>query len=154
MTAPAPIPPTPLTTRQHALLDAIRDSRTRRGCPPSPHELAALTQTPAGIVLTELETLRDLGWLRPTTPAATDPAPEAPSATVEPPTEPARPLLTPQQRAALQAAAEGCDTPAIASRIHVSYGTAKKHLASASTALGANNRTNAVAIAIRAGIIR
>jgi DNA-binding CsgD family transcriptional regulator len=162
MTATTPaaaVPPTPLTDRQHAILDAIHASRARRGIPPTVAEIAAVTGTPAGIVRVDLAELLVCGWLRPASgPDAPAPdrntRPEATSGPVEPSTTPARPLLTPRQRQALQLVADGLTDAQIGETTHTSTNTIKTHLTRAYATLGATNRTHAVAIAIRCGVIQ
>ncbi len=53
--------------------------------------------------------------------------------------------LTPQERRVLQLLAEGASNQEIANRLVVSLATAKKHVASILSKLGAENRTQAIA---------
>jgi two-component system, NarL family, nitrate/nitrite response regulator NarL len=63
------------------------------------------------------------------------------------------PALTPREREVLALLAEGASNKAIARALSVSVHTAKFHVASLSEKLGASGRLEAVAIAIRAGLV-
>jgi|SRR5215472_14124849 DNA-binding CsgD family transcriptional regulator len=62
-------------------------------------------------------------------------------------------VLTPRERQVLALLAEGASNKAIARALAVSVHTAKFHVASLTEKLGANGRLEAVAIAIRAGLV-
>jgi len=62
-------------------------------------------------------------------------------------------VLTPRERQVLALLAEGASNKAIARALSVSVHTAKFHVASLTEKLGANGRLEAVAIAIRAGLV-
>jgi DNA-binding NarL/FixJ family response regulator len=61
--------------------------------------------------------------------------------------------LTPREIEVLELLAEGLPNKAIAVRLHISDQTVKFHVASISGKLGAANRTDAVRLAIRRGLI-
>jgi DNA-binding NarL/FixJ family response regulator len=61
--------------------------------------------------------------------------------------------LTPREREVLQLLAEGLGNKTIASRLRVSEHTAKFHVASIMTKLGASSRTEAVTLAARRGLL-
>lgn len=61
--------------------------------------------------------------------------------------------LTPRQREVLQLLAEGHCIKRISARLDIAYATTKVHLQAAYRALGAKTGAQAVAIAIRAGVI-
>ena len=62
---------------------------------------------------------------------------------------PSRPQLTPRERAVLQMAAAGRELKAIATALRLGEETIRTHLRKAKEKLGARNRTQAVAEAIR-----
>lgn len=64
-----------------------------------------------------------------------------------------RPHVTPRQLQVLELVAEGFTTPQIAQELCVAPATVKTHLAQIYKSLGANDRANAVAVAMRAGLI-
>lgn len=64
-----------------------------------------------------------------------------------------RPLLSPREIDVLRLASEGFSTPEIAGRLHVSTTTVKTHLQHAFGKLGVNDRSAAVAQAIRRGLL-
>lgn len=66
----------------------------------------------------------------------------------------ARQPLTPTQRRILPLMAEGCTNVEIGQRLGVSLDTVKTHAQRMYQALGARGREHAVAIAIRAGLLR
>ena len=72
-----------------------------------------------------------------------------PHADDEPEPEP----LTPRERQVLDLLAEGLSNKTIAAQLHISDQTAKFHVASIYGKLGASNRTEAVRIALRRGLI-
>jgi DNA-binding NarL/FixJ family response regulator len=61
--------------------------------------------------------------------------------------------LTPREREVLELIAEGLPNKAIALRLAISDQTAKFHVASICGKLGASNRTEAVRIALRRGLV-
>lgn len=63
------------------------------------------------------------------------------------------PVLTPREREVLALLAEGASNKAIARALSVSVHTAKFHVASVAEKLGASGRLEAVAIAIRSGLV-
>lgn len=65
-----------------------------------------------------------------------------------------RTTLTPQEYRVLCLMAEGLDRREIAWKMELGSETVKTHQRSLYKKLGANNRTHAVAIAVRQGIIR
>jgi DNA-binding CsgD family transcriptional regulator len=66
---------------------------------------------------------------------------------------PSRPQLTPREQAVLQMAAAGRDIKAIADALGLGAETVRTHFRKAKQKLGAQNRTQAVAEAIRQNII-
>ncbi len=68
--------------------------------------------------------------------------------------EPARvEPLTPREREVLELMAEGLPNKAIAARLGISDQTVKFHVASVTAKLGAANRTDAVRLAVRRGLV-
>jgi len=65
----------------------------------------------------------------------------------------AGPMLTPRERAVLDALALGLGNKQIAARLGVSERTVKFHVSSLFAKLGAGNRTEAVTLAARAGLV-
>jgi DNA-binding NarL/FixJ family response regulator len=63
------------------------------------------------------------------------------------------PALTPRERQVLALLAEGASNKAIARALSISVHTVKFHVASLSEKLGASGRLEAVAIAIRSGLV-
>jgi DNA-binding NarL/FixJ family response regulator len=61
--------------------------------------------------------------------------------------------LTPREVQVLELLAEGLPNKAIAVRLHISDQTVKFHVSSISGKLGAKNRTDAVRLAVRRGLI-
>ena len=61
--------------------------------------------------------------------------------------------LTPREQQVLELLAEGLPNKAIASRLGISDQTVKFHVASVAAKLGATNRTEAVRIALRRGLL-
>jgi two-component system nitrate/nitrite response regulator NarL len=64
-----------------------------------------------------------------------------------------RPSLTPRELEILALAAEGHATPEIAVRLHLSAATVKTHLQKAYDKLGVTDRTSAVVVALRRGLL-
>ena len=64
-----------------------------------------------------------------------------------------RPRLTPRQKEVLGLLAEGLEPPRIASRLGVSVNTVRNHIQGILNSLGCHTQANAVAIAIRQGLI-
>lgn len=65
----------------------------------------------------------------------------------------ARPTLSPRESEVLALLAEGAPNKVIARRLDISVHTAKFHVAAILTKLGAANRTDAIAIAMRQGLV-
>lgn len=61
--------------------------------------------------------------------------------------------ITRREEEVLQAICDGCSTPEVASRLYLSQKTVKNHLASIYQKLDARDRTQAVLIALRMGIV-
>jgi two-component system nitrate/nitrite response regulator NarL len=64
-----------------------------------------------------------------------------------------RPRLTPRELEILALAAQGRSTPQIAGHLHLSAATVKTHLQNAYEKLGVTDRTAAVAVAMRRGLL-
>jgi two-component system nitrate/nitrite response regulator NarL len=64
-----------------------------------------------------------------------------------------RPRLTPRELEILALAAQGSSTPEIAGTLHLSAATVKTHLQNAYDKLGVTDRTSAVAVALRRGLL-
>ncbi|ESX78770.1 MULTISPECIES: helix-turn-helix transcriptional regulator [unclassified Mesorhizobium] len=64
-----------------------------------------------------------------------------------------RPTLSPRESEVLALLAEGAPNKVIARRLNISVHTAKFHVAAILTKLGAANRTDAIAIAMRQGLV-
>lgn len=62
-------------------------------------------------------------------------------------------MLSPRQREILGYLAEGLAIKQAADRMGIGYGTAKRHSEAARANLGARTKTQAVAIAVRKGIV-
>ena len=62
-------------------------------------------------------------------------------------------LLTSREREVLQLIADGCSTPEVAAKLYISQKTVKNHLASIYEKLNARDRTQAVLIGMRMGIV-
>lgn len=65
----------------------------------------------------------------------------------------ARPVLSPREAEVLSLLAEGAPNKVIARRLNISVHTAKFHVAAILIKLGAANRTDAIAIAMRQGLV-
>jgi DNA-binding CsgD family transcriptional regulator len=65
-----------------------------------------------------------------------------------------RPILTPRERAILTLAAQGRTTRQIAARLCVQPATVKAHLQTLYRKLGVSDRTSAVALALRRGLLK
>jgi two-component system nitrate/nitrite response regulator NarL len=65
----------------------------------------------------------------------------------------ARPRLTPRELEILALAAQGRSTPQIAGGLHLSAATVKTHLQNVYDKLGVTDRTSAVAVALRRGLL-
>jgi DNA-binding NarL/FixJ family response regulator len=102
------------------------------------HLLAALNAAVAGLVVLDHAELRSLV-----------PEPVLTSSALAELTEP----LTPREREVLQMLASGLANKEIAAKLSISDHTAKFHVASILGKLGASTRTEAVAIAIRRGLV-
>jgi DNA-binding CsgD family transcriptional regulator len=154
VTTAATAPPRPLTARQLDILDTIRRRHADRRQAFTPRQLATRTGISAGAIYAELRYLRELGWLQPARQDAPDATSAAPDGPMEATGTLTRPVLTPRQREILTLAADGLTNAKIGARLHLTPSTVKGHISSATTALGATNRTHAVATALRTGIIR
>jgi two-component system response regulator DegU len=62
--------------------------------------------------------------------------------------------ITRRETEVLQAITDGCSTPQIAARLYLSQKTVKNHLASIYQKLDARDRTQAILIALRLGIVQ
>jgi two-component system, NarL family, response regulator DegU len=62
--------------------------------------------------------------------------------------------LTPREEEVLQLIADGCSTPEVAQKLYISQKTVKNHLASIYEKLNARDRTQAVLLAVRMGIVK
>ena len=69
------------------------------------------------------------------------------------PADPAQEGLTPRELQVLDLVAEGLPNKAIATRLGISDQTVKFHVAAISGKLGASNRTEAVRLALRRGLV-
>lgn len=75
-------------------------------------------------------------------------------ALLRPAAEPGRyGALTSREREALSLLAQGCSTRALAERMQISYHTARQYVQRILTVTGAHTRTEAVALALRAGLV-
>ncbi len=63
-------------------------------------------------------------------------------------------LVTKREEEVLQLIADGCSTPEVAAKLYISQKTVKNHLASVYQKLDARDRTQAVLMAVRMGIVR
>jgi two-component system response regulator DegU len=63
-------------------------------------------------------------------------------------------LVTKREEEVLQLIADGCSTPEVAGRLYISQKTVKNHLASIYEKLNARDRTQAVLLAVRMGIVK
>ena len=62
-------------------------------------------------------------------------------------------VVTKREEEVLQLIADGCSTPEVAERLYISQKTVKNHLASIYQKLDARDRTQAVLLAVRMGIV-
>jgi two-component system, NarL family, response regulator DegU len=62
-------------------------------------------------------------------------------------------IITKREEEVLQLIADGCSTPEVAAKLYISQKTVKNHLASIYEKLNARDRTQAVLIAVRMGIV-
>jgi len=62
--------------------------------------------------------------------------------------------ITAREEEVLQLVADGCSTPEVADKLYISQKTVKNHLASIYEKLNARDRTQAVLIAVKMGIIK
>ena len=63
-------------------------------------------------------------------------------------------VVTKREEEVLQLIADGCSTPEVAQRLYISQKTVKNHLASIYEKLNARDRTQAVLLAVRMGIVK
>ena len=63
-------------------------------------------------------------------------------------------LVTKREEEVLQLIADGCSTPEVAQKLYISQTTVKNHLASIYEKLNARDRTQAVLLAVRMGIVK
>ena len=63
-------------------------------------------------------------------------------------------LITKREEEVLQLIADGLSTPEVASKLYISQKTVKNHLASIYEKLNARDRTQAVLLAVRMGIVK
>jgi len=108
---------------------------------------AAVEAAAAGLVIVSAEQVRDLVGAR----AASAPAREFPAARRH--SRDQIPALTPREGEVLAMLAEGLPNKAIASRLGISDHTVKTHLEAIFDKLGASNRAEAVARAVRSGLL-
>ena len=62
--------------------------------------------------------------------------------------------ITQREIDVLQAVVDGCSTPQVAARLYLSQKTIKNHLASIYQKLDARDRTQAILIALRLGLVQ
>jgi two-component system, NarL family, response regulator DegU len=62
-------------------------------------------------------------------------------------------VITKREEEVLQLIADGCSTPEVAAKLYISQKTVKNHLASIYEKLNARDRTQAVLLAVRMGIV-
>ena len=62
-------------------------------------------------------------------------------------------VITKREEEVLQLIADGCSTPEVAAKLYISQKTVKNHLASIYEKLNARDRTQAVLIGMRMGIV-
>ena len=72
---------------------------------------------------------------------------------VAPPVQDPSPRLSPREREVLALLLEGAPNKAIARTLGISISTAKFHVAAMLSKLGARNRSEAVALALRDGLV-
>jgi DNA-binding NarL/FixJ family response regulator len=63
-------------------------------------------------------------------------------------------IISKREEEVLQLIADGCSTPEVAAKLYISQKTVKNHLASIYAKLDARDRTQAVLLAVRMGIVR
>ena len=63
-------------------------------------------------------------------------------------------IVTKREEEVLQLIADGCSTPEVAEKLYISQKTVKNHLASIYEKLNARDRTQAVLLAVRMGIVK
>ena len=63
-------------------------------------------------------------------------------------------IITKREEEVLQLIADGCSTPEVAAKLYISQKTVKNHLASIYEKLNARDRTQAVLLAVRMGIVK
>ncbi len=63
-------------------------------------------------------------------------------------------IVTKREEEVLQLIADGCSTPEVAAKLYISQKTVKNHLASIYEKLNARDRTQAVLLAVRMGIVK
>ncbi len=72
----------------------------------------------------------------------------------QPRTEEEERVVTKREEEVLQLIADGCSTPEVAQKLYISQKTVKNHLASIYEKLNARDRTQAVLLAVRMGIVK
>jgi DNA-binding NarL/FixJ family response regulator len=79
---------------------------------------------------------------------------QSPASTAEPTTDlPPMEALTPREETILRLLTEGLTNAGIAARLHLSEGTVKNHVSEILSKLHANDRTHAVVLAIKRGLL-
>jgi DNA-binding NarL/FixJ family response regulator len=109
--------------------------------------VAAVEAAAAGLVIVPSEQVRELVGPRPAVASARD------FAGTPGRSESRRPALTPREREILAMLAEGLPNKSIASRLGISDHTVKTHLEAIFDKLGASSRAEAVARAVRSGLL-
>jgi DNA-binding NarL/FixJ family response regulator len=109
---------------------------------------AQLDPAIAGKVLAEFQRLANLSR-RPAGPAAREPAGEKRPARDRFPIE----ALTQREETILQLLTQGLTNAGIAARLHLSEGTVKNHVSEILRKLQANDRTHAVVLALKRGLL-
>jgi DNA-binding NarL/FixJ family response regulator len=105
----------------------------------------------ASQVLAEFQRMANLLQRRVSQPAS--PAAKAPREAREPEPQPAIEALTAREETILRLMTEGLTNAGIASRLHLSEGTIKNYVSEILSKLQANDRTHAVVLAIKKGLL-
>ena len=109
---------------------------------------AACEAAVVGLVVLPSDQVPDLVTSRTASPPLRNPAPSPPNRATSSP-----PKLTPREHEILGMLAEGLPNKLIASRLGISDHTVKTHLEAIFEKLGASNRADAVARAVRMGLL-